>query len=316
MAGVPDKRQHSKQRRQARNRAQREALAARREAAGQAPVAASSRTRGTGAGSGAKTGNGGAGTGGAASSAAAPPPKGILGLWRSRRPGDRAILVALGLAVAAAVYLLFYKVPADDRGEPLPTLFQGLAKAAISRDRLAGEPLPDEQISLLDASGPQIFLVLALPIVVALFAVWATRRPDRGRMLTFAMLAMAGSVVLTGGIGIFFFPAMIALAVGGFQARKADLPARVAERATGSPRGGGRRRGGVIDVESEEVDTGTDADDEPRDADPSPQDAGEADADEADPLAELEAELEAERAAEAGDAEAGTDGGRRSRRRR
>lgn len=310
MAGVPDKRQQSKQRRQARNRAQREALAARREAASQAPAAATSRTRTSGAGDKARSGAAGA-RGATASAATEPPPKGIMGLWRSRRPGDRAILVALGLAVAAAAYLLFYKVPADDRGEPLPSLFQGLAKAAISRARLSGEPLPDEQISLLDASGPQIFLVLALPIVVALFAVWATRRPDRGRMLTFAMLAMAGSVVLTGGIGIFFFPAMIALAVGGFQARKADLPARVAERATGSPRSG-RRRGGVIDVESEEVDTASDADPSPQDADdPAPEDG-----DDVDPLAELEAELEAERAAEAESGGEDAGGGRRSRRRR
>jgi hypothetical protein len=245
-------------------------------------------------------------------------------MLQSRRPGDKAVLASLALAVVAAIYLLFYRVPADDRGEPLPAVFRGLAKAA--RERLTGEPVPDNTVSLVDASGPQIFLVLALPVAVALFAVWANRRPDRSRMLTFAMLAMAGSVILTGGIGIFFFPALIALAVGGFRVRKADLPARVAERATAARGRGGRGRGAVIEADSEDV---TDADDDrprtslfrsrrqgrdaagtpgavdtpvPGDGEPAdaPVDAGaSAGADEADPLAELEAEIEAERAAEA-----------------
>jgi hypothetical protein len=240
---------------------------------------------------------------------------------QSRRAGDLAVLIlvalALALAVLAAIYLLFYQVPADDRGEPLPAIFRGLALAA--RERLIGEPVGDHEVSLLDASGPQIFLVLALPIVVALFALWATRRADRGRMLTFAMLAMAGSVILTGGIGIFFFPAMILLAIGGFIARKADLPARMAEKAAGAGRGG-RGRGGrraVIDADSQDVTDETSADSQdvtdetgvdevdpegPADA-AAPEDeavtteAG--DDDEVDPLIELEAEIEAERAAEA-----------------
>ena len=218
-------------------------------------------------------------------------------MLQSKRPGDKAVLAAFALAVVAAIYLLFYQVPADDRGEPLPAVFRGLALAA--RERLIGEPVPDNEVSLLDASGPQIFLVLALPIAVSLFALWANRRPDRSRMLTFAMLAMAGSVILTGGIGIFFFPAMIALAVGGFRVRKADLPARMAERTAGAGgrTGRGRGRGAVIDADSQDVTDEVRADevepDEPVDA-PVPEDEPEV-----DPLAELEAEIEAERAAEA-----------------
>jgi hypothetical protein len=255
-----------------------------------------------------------------------------MGMLQSRRPGDRAVLAAFGLAVAAAIYLLFYQVPADDRGEPLPATFRGLA--ILARERLTGREIGDNKVSLLDASGPQIFLVLLLPIAVTLFALWANRRPDRSRMLTFAMLAMAGSVILTGGIGIFFFPALIALAIGGFRVRKADLPARTAERAAAAGRGGrGRGRGEVIDADSEEVtddaaaapeDTtpvrsrrwrrgATDADSGTasaggESADGEPGDGGAADggepggtdapADEADPLAELEAEIEAERAAQ------------------
>jgi hypothetical protein len=321
---VPDKRQESKQRRAARNRANREALAARRDNAVISPA-----TTRAAAASGPSTGAGATG-GGAASRTAgpsAPPPSGLMGMLQSKRPGDKAVLAAFALSVVAAIYLLFYKVPADDRGEPLPAVFRGLALAA--RERLIGEPVGDHEVSLLDASGPQILLVLALPIAVSLFALWANRRADRSRMLTFAMLAMAGSVILTGGIGIFFFPAMIALAVGGFRVRKADLPARVAEKTAGAGgRGWGGRgwggRGAVIDADSQDVTDATSAaetsvdevpPEEPADA-PGPEDeAADAD-DEVDPLVELEAEIEAERAAEAeGETGAGPTDGRRRRRR-
>jgi hypothetical protein len=321
---VPDKRQTSKQRRAARNRASRQALAARRDnaVAGPPPSARSSGSAGSRAsrGSGRSWWRAGATAGASANGAATPgappepPPSGIMGMLQSRRPGDKAVLTAFVLAVVAAIYLLFYKVPADDRGEPLPASFRGLAIAA--REQLTGGEIGDNEISLLDASGPQIIVVLALPIFVTLFALWANRRPDRSRMLTFAMLGMAAAVILTGGIGIFFFPALIALAIGGFRVRKADLPARVAERATGGARAA-RGRGGVIDADSTavdprslrslwsrrrtvggagDIDGGDAADDDPSGAGGAPAEGDEV---EFDPLAELEAELEAEREADA-----------------
>jgi hypothetical protein len=255
LSTVPDKRQESKQRRAARNRANREALAARRDNAVISPTPTAKASSASAKAGSAKGTKGGTAARAAAGSGPQPPPKGIMGMLQSKRPGDKAVLAAFALAVVAAGYLLFYKVPADDRGEPLPAVFRGLAVAA--RERLTGQPMADNQVSLLDASGPQIFLVLALPIAVTGFALWANRRADRSRMLTFAMLAMAGSVILTGGIGIFFFPALIALAVGGFRVRKSDLPARTAERATGGGLFGGglfgRGRGPVIDADSAEV---------------------------------------------------------------
>jgi hypothetical protein len=334
---VPDKRQNSKQRRAARNRASRQALAARRDNAVAAPpptrsgASSGSGASGTSSGRGRGWWRGGAAAGAPSNGAAAqsapaePPPRGIMGMLQSRRTGDKAVLTAFVLSVVAAIFLLFYQVPADDRGEPLPGSFRGLSIAA--REQITGDEIGDNKISLLDASGPQLFLVLALPIFVTLFALWANRRPDRSRMLTFAMLGMAAAVIMTGGVGIFFFPALIALAIGGFRVRKADLPARVAERATGGARGA-RGRGGVIDADSTEV-TGDaapqDAVDEvdPRSlrslwsrrrtagargradaagdeeaADAGTRDPAEGDEVEYDPLAELEAELEAERDAE------------------
>ena len=282
---MPDKRQQSKQRRAARNRASREALAARREAAARA-AASSPASESSDPGDHA-TGRGSRG--------AAPPVSGSqrsLGdMLQGTRPGDRAVLLSVVLAVGGAVALLFYRVPVDDRGEALPIRFRAIA--VMVRERLTGEPLPDNSSTLLDVSGPSILLMLALPVLVTLFAVWGNRRPDRARMLTFAMLALAGTVILTGGLGLFYFPAMIALAVGGFRARRADLPAASAERLarTGRGRGG---RGGVIDVDGEEV-TG-----ERSDAAGDEDEAGDD-----DPLAELEAELRAEEEAEG--QEAGAD---------
>lgn len=391
---VPDKRQESKQRRAARNRANREALAARRENA----VVSAPTAKASGAEPGAKAtkagatrGRAGRGTSGttadAATSSAAPAASG-------KRPGELFLWIAFGLAIAGTAAMLFLiKAPVDDRGEPIPggpNAFGGLTIAA--REAVTGEPLPDESVSYLDAYGTSAVLSAALPLTLTAFALWASRRRvDRSRMLTYAMLGMAVAIFIGGG-GIVFFPALIFLAIGGFIARRADLPARVAERATGTGGGLFGRRGPVIDAESEEVvdddeaehddTTGTgrngrptrtapsrarrtrrrgaaeveadeavtadadviDADEvdtangaggaatsgapgggdrtttsgAPADADADADDAV-ADADEVDPLAELEAELEAERAAEAAaraervDDQSDDDGTRRKR---
>jgi hypothetical protein len=205
-------------------------------------------------------------------------------------------MAALGLAIVSAVSVLFFtRVPVDDRGEPLPQRFQGVAESA--REAITGEQMPNEKTSLVDAFGPSILFAIALPVVVTGFAFWANRRPNRARLLMYAMVAMAVVVLFAGVIGQYFFPSLIALAIATFQVRKADMPARVAERAATT-----RGRRGVIDAESEEVEEGR------VDAGPDPDDAGDEGAGTAgdDPLAELEAELEAEERARGG----GGDGGR------
>jgi hypothetical protein len=288
LSAVPDKRQTSKQRRAARNRASRDALAARRTNAVTSATPSGS-SHGSSAGSSragsATTARAATGTGSFG---------GLLGARGNRRPGDLAVMLALGLAVVSAVSVLFFtKVPVDDRGEPLPRTFQGVAVAA--REAITGEPLPDNEESLLDASGPGVVLYLALPVAVAAFAFWANRRPDRSRLITFALIAMAGLVLFLGGY--FFFPSLVALAVASFQIRKADMPARVAERAAPT-----RGRRGAIDAESEELDepVGEDVAEatdefESADEEAATGPAEEATVDEgADPLAELEAEMDAE----------------------
>jgi hypothetical protein len=96
--------------------------------------------------------------------------------------------------------------------------------------------------------------------------------------------------------GYFFFPTLVALAVASYQIRKADMPARVAERVAPT-----RGRRGAIDAESEELtdepvdDAGrTDGTDTDGGEEAAGDQAGDESGDEADPLAELEAEVEAE----------------------
>jgi hypothetical protein len=251
---VPDKRQESKQRRAARNRANREALAARRD---NAVAAAAAAPKASGDGAEAATTGTARGSGrGRAASAAAPTPSAPVAPTSGRRPGEIFLWIALGFAVLGTLAMLFYiKVPVDDRGEPIPggaNPYGGLTIAA--REAVTGEPLPDTSISYLDAYGATALITAALPLSLTAFAVWASRRrADRSRMLTYAMLGMAVAIFLGGGLFV-FFPALIFLAIGGFLARRADLPARVAERATGTGGGFfGRGRGTVIDADSEEV---------------------------------------------------------------
>jgi hypothetical protein len=313
---VPDKRQTSKQRRAARNRASREALAARRTNAVTGATTAS--TVPASSGRSATSSSTAAGSG----DAPAAPRSYLSGLRGDRRPGDRAVLAALALSVVSAIAVLFLRVPVDDRGEPLPTQFRGVAK--LAREAVTGEPLADNTKTLLDASGPGVLPFILLPIAVAAFAVWANRRPDRSRMLTFALLAMAGAVILSSGIGMLFLPSLVMLGVASFQVRKADAPARAAESLSRSRRG----RGGPIDAESREVDDEVDSEvytdeaddggtyddelDEVDEADDEDEADATADDDAAgrgDPLAALEAEMEAEERARKGEGGGGTTTG-------
>ncbi len=280
LSAVPDKRQTSKQRRAARNRASRDALAARRTNA-----VTSGTSPGSSRASSAASTSAGSGPG-ASASAGRPGVGGLLGARGNRRPGDLAVILALALAIVSAVSVLFFtRVPVDDRGEPLPRAFQGVAVSA--REAITGEQMPDKNESLLEASGPGVILYLALPVAVAAFAFWANRRPDRSRLLTFALVAMAGLVLFLGGY--FFFPTLVALAVASFQIRKADMPARVAERVAPT-----RGRRGVIDAESEELEDEMIGDDTDRATADTEADDEATDREGGDPLAELEAELEAE----------------------
>jgi hypothetical protein len=285
VAPVPDKRQDSKQRRAARNRASRDALAARRENVVTSRTAASSSSSSKSSSKSGSTRSGGSGRSAAPPPEAATPTRSFLGMPLGR-PGDLPVLLAVPFALVSSVFLLFSKVPVDDRGEPIPASFGGVAR--LARETVTGQPLPDHSQTQLEAHGPAVLLFLLLPVGVTLFAAfYANRRPDRARWLTYTMIGMA--LVVFFAFGFFFLPSLVLLGVGSFQARKADLPARIAERVVPPERSRRGRR--VIDAESREVSEDEPIEDEvPEDelVDDEPADGDD------DPLAELEAELEAE----------------------
>jgi hypothetical protein len=166
------------------------------------------------------------------------------------------VWLSLAFAVIGALaVVLLVQVPVDDQGDTLPRQFG--AVALMAQATVTGTPVTDASKSLLEANGPGILLILALPIVVAGFAVWAIRRQDRARLLTFALILMAGIVLL--GLGLYFMPALIALFAAYYLVRRETIGPRP-ER--------GARRGGAIDASSRE------AKPEPQDAvAPEPQDA-------------------------------------------
>jgi uncharacterized membrane protein YkvA (DUF1232 family) len=290
VATVPDKRQDSKQRRAARNRASRDALAARRE------NAVASRATPSSSSSGPTRAGGSRRAAAPTPYAAAPPPSGVREMLTSRRPGDRAVILSVAFALLALVFVFITKIPVDDRGEPFPAQFGGAAH--VAREAVTGEPVPDESKTLISVGGPVVLLFAGIPVAITLFAAfYANRRPDRARWLTYAMFAMAAVVFLTINISVYFLAPLLALGWASFQARKADLPARVAERVVPPERGRRGRR--VIDAESHDV---TD-EDEPVDE---PVEEAAAVDEEPDPLAELEAEMEAE--SEADDSDVGDNG--------
>jgi hypothetical protein len=275
---VPDKRQTSKQRRAARNRAQREALAARRDNVASAPPRPASRASGAGS-----TGSAAAGGGDARGG------RGGLLASLTSRPGDTALLVALALGLGGFLLVPLLPVPVDDRSEPLPIVFKGVALEV--RSMLTGQEVEAHNVSRFDAFGPQILLLGALPFLVLVVAFLMNRnRAERSRTLTIAMVAMAAMVFLLQGVAELFLPALIALFFAGYQVRKQELPARMA--------GGARRRRGRGDV----IDVGEVDEDE-----------GERALTPEEMLAELEAEVAAEQAeaaaAEPGQAEGAAEQG-------
>jgi hypothetical protein len=130
---------------------------------------------------------------------------------------------------AVASFLLILALPlasVDDRGDVIPGQFEGVYLEA--RSILSGEDVEPRDTTILSAQGPMTVLLFAVPTLITVAAYMAHKRMGTSRPLTFGMLGLAIGVLLTGA---FFMPSLIALAIGGFQARRAELPARTAQRA-------------------------------------------------------------------------------------
>ena len=165
----------------------------------------------------------------------------------SGNPGRGALIVSLVLAVGSGLAILFVIKPkVDDRGDPVAPVFGGLYIRA--REALTGGPIKTSETSMLDAHGTAVLIWALLPAIVAVgaFVVYRIRKGREQSVywpLTISMVLMA-LAVMTGAS--YAMPAMVAMAVASFQVRKAEMPARMAERAAAG--------GDVIEAEAEEDD--------------------------------------------------------------
>jgi hypothetical protein len=261
---MPSKRDPSRQRRQARNRAEREARLARRQtAAAPKPV----RPEPTPGGS----------SGSTSSSAAADTAPGRTAGSATRRktfdgrpPGTRAAYYCLILTLFAFGFSFIFDVPVDEDGRPLNrdetaerNEFLDLRGQAdqggldeAQQERLtelerAWEVAADRTEALFTATWP-ISVVYILAVGCGVLAVVMARWENPGRGWMRLLIAMVLLSLLSGGSFLLLAP-VIALAVAHYQYRKATLIA-AGGPAGGAPAGGllggllGRRR--VIDVDA------------------------------------------------------------------
>lgn len=261
---MPSKRDPHRQRRQARNRAERQAREARRAAAQSAggPTSATTpkrRRRWGGGRSGAQatpaqaapapaaaSPSGGAG-GGSAGAAGPTRPRG--GSFAGKPPGSRAAFLSLLFAVGALASVIFLQVPVDEDGSPLS---QSEVEELDER-REAGEDIPERERNAFMALWP-LSVLYVLPIGVGGIAVRATTRAARpGRVWMRALIAITVFAIIS-GIPILYFPMVLALAVASFQARRAEATAAAAARPADEP----------IEVDAVEEDSEPDTDGEPR----------------------------------------------------
>ena len=178
-------------------------------------------------------------------------------------PGQRAVVLAFMFTIVSAATLLLApiqvprEVPADD-----PRVEKG-----DERNDDGTVTIFEDGKLVEEESAPIAALVLLAPIAITGGAVWFTKRPQRSTAWSIAMVALAGYVFFVGSYGVISLPALVALAVGGFQSRRADGKERMAEiRAAREARKAAAdgEDGEVIDVTSlEDADDGSDdADDD------------------------------------------------------
>jgi hypothetical protein len=270
---VPSKRQPSKQRRAAQNRASRQALAARTEAASQPRQHSSSSSTagsaggespirsggggllsglfgGGGGGGGGLFGGGGGsgggglfgGGGGRARGPVASGPVDIRGAGPGgRTPGQTAVRIALALGVLSFLTFAFLtRIPVDDRGDPV--LFNFQAARLDARSILTGQEVVAEDVTVVDAFGPAVLLAGLIPLVILVAVFVRYRQQPSSRPLTIGMLALAGAGFIVPSFipdlavmaNMPFLLALVAVAVGSFQARRAEMTLRMADQA-GAP---------------------------------------------------------------------------------
>lgn len=174
-------------------------------------------------------------------------------------PGQRAVVLAFMFTIVSAATLLIAPiqvprdVPADD-----PRV------EADDERNDDGTVTIFEDGKLVEEEPPAVAAVVLLaPIAITGGALWFTKRPRRSTAWSVAMVLMAGYVFFVGSYGVISLPSLIALAIAGFQSRRAEAKTRMAEiKADRAARAGDQDTGDAGDGEIIDVD----AVEEPSDA--------------------------------------------------
>ena len=162
-------------------------------------------------------------------------------------PGQRAVVLAFMFTLVSAATLVLAPiqvprdVPADDPRVEEDDEVNDDGTVRILED---GKLFEEEPV-------PVALAVIGVPIAITGGALWFTKRPRRSTAWSIAMVGLAAYVFLVGTYAVISLPSLVALAVAGFQSRRADSKARLAEiRAAREARAGGD--GEVIDVDAVE----------------------------------------------------------------
>ena len=235
----------NKQERQRQNRREREARQARSSRAGEATAISRGEREAAAAAAPSRT----AGKTGKAE-------KGQRMTARERRaarytiPGQRAVVMAFLFTIVSAVTLLIAPVQVEREVDADDPVLEEIDEEdqEVNDD---GTVTYVDDAKLVDEEGPAVAAgVMLTPILITGIAVWFTKRPQRSNVWTMAMVGLAAYIFLFAGpYGIITLPSMIAMAVGGFQSRRAESKERLAElRAEKAARGEGEViEGQVID---------------------------------------------------------------------
>jgi hypothetical protein len=125
-------------------------------------------------------------------------------MTRAKAPQALSIIAALW-ATAVALFFLFGPVYGTSTSEYSVTVSSG--QVATSPERVG-------HASGLQANGPQIAFVLAIPIVVALLPL-AFRKHQRAAFLAAGALSLAFCVLGAMSVGMFYVPSALLLLLAG-----------------------------------------------------------------------------------------------------
>lgn len=251
------KRNPSKSKRAAQNRARREARDARSARAGEATAISegliapigSAGTASTEGGTGDKQAGKAGGRGKGKSGAPRQKGKG----WFNRPspysvPGQRAVTMAFMFAVVSAAVLLISPLQVDEEVPLDDPRVEAEDLEDLPEDAETVEILVEERIFDTRSPGLAVALLIA-PTLITGAAMYYTKRPKRATVWNICLILLAMYVVVSGPLAILALPAVIAMGIGTFQTRKALADEQRAAAESGD----------IIEVEGEPIDNDREA---------------------------------------------------------